>query len=284
MLIWCNGQWLEEGNFPSSVMDRGFTLGLGLFETLLALDGRPVFLARHLTRLSASCERLGWQVSFADFQAIATRLLELNDLTKSRARLRIAVTAGSGPLGDIRQGTDAQLWMTAHPLTDLPAPLTAILCPWPRNERSPLAGLKCASYAENLFALDHARRLGFGESIFLNTTGHLCEAATANIFLVKNGILLTPSLASGCLPGIAREIVLEIATCGKITNQECDLTLKDLENADEVFLTSSLRGIQRVTKIGDQAYLAEGVTAQLSKAWEKATESEISSHSQRPHS
>ncbi len=269
MQIWCDGQWMLVEDFPSSPTDRGFTHGLGLFETMLVLDGRPIFLMRHLARLKTSCERLGWDVDFGDFKAIAVQLLEVNHLTQIPARLRITITAGSGPLNNIGRGADARLWLTAQALTESSKPLTAMICPWPRNEHSPLAGLKCASYAENLIALDHARHLGFEESIFLNTAGHLCESATANLFLVTNGTLLTPLLASGCLPGIAREVVMELATQERIAHQELQLTLQDLESADEIFLTSSLQGIRRVVQVGTRNYLATTVTSRIDDAWKK---------------
>ena len=267
MQIWCNEQWYDLENAPSSLLDRGSILGLGLFETLLACDGRPVFLERHLARLQSACNRLNWQISYPEFSKIIPALLAKNHLTLGPARLRITVTAGSGPLNDIQLGTDWKIWMSAQPLSQTPASVTALLSPWPRNENSPLVGLKCASYAENLLALDHARRLGFAETLFLNTAGHLCEAATANLFLVKKGVLFTPSLASGCLPGIAREMILEIANHHRIEARECILTQEDLANADEVFTTSSIRGVQTISKVADQSFQAAAITSRLREFW-----------------
>lgn len=267
MQIWCNQQWSDLENAPPAPLDRGSILGLGLFETLLALDGKPVFLERHLARLRSACARLNWEISFPEFSEIIAELLVKNQLTAGRAKLRITVTAGSGPLDDLRLGNDSKIWVTAQPPSVTPASVTAVISPWPRNEHSPLAGLKCASYAENLLALDHARCLGFAETLFLNTAGHLCEAATANLFLVKNGALFTPSLASGCLPGIAREIVLELAMHHDLEARQCILTREDLENADEVFTTSSIRGVQRISKIAEQVFHASTLTSQLREYW-----------------
>ena len=267
MQIWCNQQWSDLENAPSAPLDRGSILGLGLFETLLALDGKPVFLERHLARLRSACTRLNWEISYPDFSKIIPVLLAKSHLTLGPARLRITVTAGSGPLNDIQLGTDWKIWMSAQPLSQTPASVTALLSPWPRNENSPLVGLKCASYAENLLALDHARRLGFAETLFLNTAGHLCEAATANLFLVKNGVLFTPSRASGCLPGIAREVVLEIANHHKIEAHECTLTQEDLADADEVFTTSSIRGVQSISKIATKSFQTTAITSLLRDYW-----------------
>lgn len=266
--IWCNRQWLPAANHPGAAQDRGAFLGLGLFETMLGLDGKLVFPDRHLARLHKSCERLRWSVDLPDLPQIAAELLEKNHLTTGRARLRLIVTAGSGPHSDLTPGPDRLVWLSAFPAVETPDALSVCLSPWPRNERSPLAGLKTACYAENILALDHARSLGFDETVFLNTAGNLCESATANLFLVKNGILLTPSLDSGCLPGIGREVLLEIAP---IPSEERPLTPHDLHTADEIFLSSSTRGPVPVTRSGGRTLPSGPVTAALSALWEKKT-------------
>ena len=268
--IWCNGQWLDFREFASSPMDRGTLHGLGLFETLLALDGSPVFAGRHLARLQQACDRLGWPLSFSDFHDTAVELLARNNLTAGRARIRLAVTAGSGPVHDLTPGSDRLVWMTALPVGESSDSLTACLSPWPRNERSPLAGMKCASYAENLIALDYARRQGFGETIFPNTAGHLCEAATANLFVVLDGALLTPPLVSGCLPGITREVVIELARDLGMPCEERDLLPGELPRAEEVFLTSSIRGVTRLSRFEDHRYAAGRTTQVLQQALQAA--------------
>lgn len=276
--LWCNGQWLDSRDFPSSPTDRGSILGLGLFETLLALDGSVVFAERHLARLQQGCTRLGWSISIPDIHATAMELLARSNLTAGRARIRLAVTAGSGSLDDLTPGSDRLVWMAAFPAAGPPASLTACLSPWPRNERSPLAGMKCASYAENLLALDHARRQGFDETIFTNSSGHLCEAATANLFLASEGTLLTPPLASGCLPGITREVVIELAKVLGIPCHERDLLPAELPRAEEVFLTSSIRGLTRLSRVEDHHY-AEGRTIQvLRQALQEAVSRDVVSH------
>jgi branched-subunit amino acid aminotransferase/4-amino-4-deoxychorismate lyase len=242
-------------------------LGLGLFETLLALDGVPVFADRHLSRLRNSGGKLGWDVDFPGFHEIAVELLARNQLATGRARLRLTVTGGSGLINDLTPGADRLVWLAAFPAAEPPESLAVSLSPWPRNERSPLAGLKTASYAENLVALDYARRLGFEETLFLTTRGQLCEAATANVFLVKNGGLLTPDLASGCLPGIGREVIGELAPAQGIPCEEKPLVLADLEAADEVFLTSATRGPVAVSRFDARSFPPGPITAQLRERW-----------------
>jgi branched-chain amino acid aminotransferase len=265
--LWCNGRWLALMDFPNLSQDRGLLHGLGLFETMLSLDGKLVLADRHLARLRAACKRLGWTVDSPDIHSIADRLLVDQGLTGGRARIRLAITAGSGTLGDLRLGDDRIIWMTAHSCEVPPGSLAVGISPWLRNEHSPLAGLKCASYAENLIALDHARRHGFDEILFFNTSGGLCEAATANVFLVKNGNLFTPPLESGCLPGITREVVIELAAMLGISCRLCALTSVELQAADECFLTSSTRGVIAVSRL-DQRAMAHGpVTERLARSW-----------------
>lgn len=266
-LLWCNGQWLDPLDFWISPSDRGLMHGLGLFETLLAVDGAPVFVERHLARLYEACKRLAWPVEYPGIREAIVELLHVNGLTEGRARIRLSVTAGSGTLRDLSLGADHLAWMTAAPMVDVPVSTSVCLSPWPRNEHSPLAGLKCASYAENLLAQQHAERLGFEETLFLNTAGHLCEAATSNVFLVKNGGLHTPSLAAGCLPGITRAVVMELAHKLGIPCEEKRIPMEALRDADELFLTSSIRGVMALSRF-EQRMLAPGpVTHRLREAW-----------------
>lgn len=268
--LWCNGQWLDPLDFPISPTDRGLTNGLGLFETILAIDGRPIFADRHLARFQSSCERLGWQFEFPDINETMVELIRLNELTEGRSRIRLAITAGSGLLRILTLGSDHLAWMAAARMEDVPESTTANLSPWTRNEHSAVVGLKCASYAENLVALQHADRLGFQETVFLNNAGNVCEAATANVFLVKNGTLVTPTLESGCLPGITRSVVIELSENLGIPCDERQLSEAELRAADELFLTSSVRGVMAVVRFEDRRLMPGPVTERLREAWNAA--------------
>ena len=272
--IWCNGQWIDPHDFSIAPTDRGLMHGLGLFETLLAVDGRPVFAGHHLERFARGCERLGWRMETTDLAAVMCELLHHNHLGSGRGRIRLAATAGSGVIGDLTQGGDCLLWMTASAAAEPPATTSVNVSPFTRNERSPLAGLKCASYAENHLALDHARRLGFEETLLFNNAGHLCEAATSNVFLVKDGTLRTPALECGCLPGITRAVVIGLAARNGIPSGEAPLTKADLHAADAIFLTSSIRGVMGVSRLEERVMPPCGVTAALRRAWDEAVREE----------
>lgn len=267
MQLWCNGQWLDPLDFSMAPTDRGLMHGLGLFETILAIGGEPVFADRHLARLREGCERLGWPFECAGMRETMVELIRLNGLGEGRARVRLAITAGSGAIHDLAPGADHVVWMTAFPAPEPPLSTSANLSLWRRNEHSALAGLKCASYAENLVALRHASRLGFEETVFLNTSGYVCEAATSNVFLVRNGVLLTPSLDSGCLPGITRAVVIELAAELGISCEERPLIAEDLLAADEVLITSSIRGVMGVSRFEGRTLSPGSVTRKLRDAW-----------------
>jgi branched-chain amino acid aminotransferase len=269
--LWCNGRWLEAGALPASALDRGALLGLGLFETLLGLDGRVVFCQRHLARMAAGCARLGWiapHVEFADLPEVMERLLQTSGHAGGRARIRLTVTAGTGPLAEVAAGKDRLVWLAASPLAETPPSLAVDVAPWPRNERSALAGLKCASYAENLVALDQARRGGFDETLFFNTAGELCEAATANVFIVRNGVVRTPSLDCGCLAGVTRGVVLELAARHGLACEEAVLRQADLAAADEVILTSATRGPVAVSRVRERSLPPPQLGPCLRQWWE----------------
>ena len=252
-----------DGPLTVSPADRGLTHGLGVFETVLAIDGNPSALDLHLERMNAGAARLGLDGRRIVVAVIADAIQELLGrvgLVRGRARIRISLTAGSGELRDLSPGSDSILWITAAIAGEPPASVSLVTAPFPRNEASPLAGVKCFSYAENLLALDHARRMDADECLFYNTRGELCEATTSNIFLVRDGKVLTPPLSSGCLPGTMRHRV--IAACEELGIGVGELTLyqADLPGALEAFTSSAIRGVVPVSFI-DEREMPDAIVA-----------------------
>ena len=147
-----------------------------------------------------------------------------------------------------------------------PWPDTAAVCtvPWPRNERGALAGLKTTSYGENVRALAQARRQECSEAVFANLQGRLCEGTGTNVFYVVDGELRTPSLASGCLAGITRGLILDWYGA-----QEIDEPIEVVaERASEIFLSSTTRDVQAIHAWNGRELTAPGpVTTEVGKAW-----------------
>jgi len=248
--VWLNGKLLEEADACIAPSDRGLLLGHGIFETLRSYDGRLPTLAQHLQRLAAGASAVGIEPPApAELERGVLELLAASGVAD--ARIRITVTAGPGPpplVPDPGARTPTVL-ITAIPLRSWPPAASAVLAPWPHDERSPLAGVKTTSRAETVMALELARSRGAEEALFLNGAGNLCEASTANVFVVRDGCVETPPLSAGCLAGITREQVL--ALCGQLAIEaaERDIPRDALASADELFLTSSTRGVQSLARL-----------------------------------
>ncbi|RLU84998.1 4-amino-4-deoxychorismate lyase [Streptomyces griseocarneus] len=271
MTIWLNGSLLDEENARVSVFDHGLTVGDGVFETVKAVHGRPFALTRHLARLAASARGLGLPAPDLDeVRGACTAVLDANPMPLGR--LRITYTGGLAPLGSDRGPTPPTLVVALGEAHRLSGTTDVITVPWTRNERSALAGLKSTSYAENVVALARAADRGATEALFANTVGELCEGTGSNVFVVLDGELHTPPLASGCLAGITRALVVEWTGA-----RETTLPADVLDRADEIFLTSTLRDVQAVGAVDGRA-LPEApgpVTAEVAKIFQERAAADI---------
>jgi branched-chain amino acid aminotransferase len=238
--VWMDGSLVDPGDATVSVFDHGFTVGDGVFETLKTVGGRPFAVRRHLERLRRSADRLGVELPLSD-RALRAVLDEVVAAAgRSEARVRITVTGGVGAPGSGRGGGPPTLVVTAGELAPWPVETTAVTVPWPRNERSALAGVKTTSFAENVHALAEARKVGASEAIMPNTRGDLCEGTGTNVFAVLDGMLVTPPLLSGCLAGVTRALVLDVVP----EADEDIVPIARLGDATEVLLTSTTRDVQ----------------------------------------
>ncbi|GAA1256289.1 aminodeoxychorismate lyase [Sphaerisporangium rubeum] len=244
--VWVNGELIDPAQAAVSVFDHGLMVGDGVFETIKCVDGQAFALTRHLDRLMLSAERLG--LPAPDVAAIAGGVRGCLAAAPPwpLGRIRVTYTSGSGPLGSDRgnQGTTSIVIVGAQ--APFPDAAAVTVVPWPRNERGALAGVKSTSYGDNAKALAYAKERGGHEAIFGNLAGNLCEGTGSNIFIVKDGNLVTPTLASGCLAGVTRALVLEWHG-----GEEADVPLQELYDADEAFLTSTTRDVQPIRLVDD---------------------------------
>ena len=242
MKVWLNGALAEEGEALIAPSDHGFLVGDGVFETLRWYEGRPFALGEHLSRLADGCRTLGLAPPDRTLlDEAAHAVVAANGLRD--ARMRITVTSGPGPPGLARGPGELTVLVVAMPLVSWPSTSTAMVSRMRRDERSLLAGVKSVSLAESVAALAEARAAGADEALVLNSKGDLCEATTANVFLVHDGTAATPPLESGCLAGITREHVLELGAV------ERPLRRADIATAQEAFLTSSTREVQPLVAV-----------------------------------
>ncbi len=263
MHAWVNGRLLNDPDARVlPVTEHGFTVGDGVFETMKVVNGRPFAMSRHLERLARSASGLGLPEPDPDELRTAVEAV-LGGEHLGWGRLRITYTAGPGPLGSGRGETTPTLVVVAVPGMPTTGPASVVTVPWARNERGALTGLKTTSYAENVVALAYAAKRGASEAIFANTTGALCEGTGSNVFYVADGELRTPTVASGCLAGVTRALLL--AWCDVV---EVDEPLAVLGDADEVFVASTTRDVQPVRSCDGRLLPAPGpVTTRVAATW-----------------
>jgi branched-chain amino acid aminotransferase len=244
--VWMGGRVVDPDQALVSVFDHGFTVGDGVFETMKVVRGRPFALRRHLDRLEASAARLGLGIPLGRARLAAAIDEALAAAGPEGRRLRVTITGGVAAAMGSRRGTaEPTLVIAVGPLAPSAPDATAVTVPWPRNERSAIAGAKATSYAENVVALAEARKVDADEAILANTRGQLCEGTGTNVFVARDGRLLTPSLLSGCLAGVSRALLLEAFP----EADEEDMPIGVLREADEVLLTSTTRDVQPLRMI-----------------------------------
>ena len=257
-IIYLNGQLKPRFEAKLPLFDHGFLYGYGLFETMRAYNGHIFRLDSHVTRLRCSAESIGLAHSILtteqgkqSLKAACVETLEANKLKD--ARLRLTVSAGEGDMTpDPSTCSSPTILIIARNLTPLPPEkyetgFKAVLSSLRRNSQSPLSRLKSTCYMENILARTAARAVGCDESIFLNEQGYLAEGSTTNIFLVRHGELVTPCFESGVLPGITRDVVLEIARTSRLKATERWVQLNELVEAEEVFVTNSILELMPLT-------------------------------------
>jgi branched-chain amino acid aminotransferase len=264
--VWVDGRLLPAAGTHLSAFDRGFQLGDGVFETLRVRGGRPTELAEHLARLRRSADGLGIGLPAGLEATIAAAVADLVaaealDGPDGDASVRITVSrgvfAGRGllpPDETVEPTVVVQAWpVTAPPAGHLELGLHLVVSAIRRDAENPLVMLKTTSRADYVHARIEARRAGADDALFLTMDGFLSESTTANLFLVRGTEIATPALACAILPGTTRSWILAWGERVGLTPTEGWLTTRDLAEADEAFLCSSVAGILPVTRFGGSA-------------------------------
>ncbi len=265
--VWVDGRLLPADAPHLSAFDRGFQLGDGVFETLRARAGRVTELAEHLARLHQSADGLGIPIAPDVDARLAdgiAALLAAEGLAgpAGDATVRLTVSRGATRVRGLLPtdpAISATLVIQAWPIVPAPAGhldtgLHVIASAVRRDPQDPLATLKTTSRAEYVYARLEARRAGADDALFMTIDGHLSEATTANIFLVRSASadaveeLATPSLDCAILPGTTRSWLLDWGTRVGLRPVEGRLSRAELAGANEAFFSSSVAGILPVTR------------------------------------
>lgn len=248
MIVWVDGALQADKAAVLPAAAAGTLLGWGCFSTLGVRGTRPLHLQRHLARLRDNAAQLAIEFPFTDaeIQNALAKVIEGNAVQMGNARLTLT------KCGDGRWNKEKGSHFTIIAQNAAPPPLSGLrvmISPFRFDARRPLAGVKSTSALDYHLAWQQAQDQSFDEAILLNQNGALCETARANLFWTRGHELWTPSLECGCLPGIARQLILEAAPSLGITVREGVFSPQELRQADEVFLTSATNGPRGITAV-----------------------------------
>ena len=217
----------------------------GLFETMRAHKGKIVYFDQHLARIKKSCAKFNIRLpySFVQIKKQIINAIKKSKLNDARVRLIISKTGAKVDISIVIKRYNPPSYKKYK------SGFRVDLVGSRQKENSALAIHKITDRKLYERAFEKAKRAGFDEALILNDRGNICEASRSNIFFVKDKLLFTPNLGCGCLPGITRQVILDLAKRKKIKLRNGRFTLQDLLVADEAFLTNSLIGVMPLAAV-----------------------------------
>lgn len=281
--MYIDGKFVPESEAKISVFDHGFLYGDGVFEGIRAYNGKVFKLREHIDRLYDSAKAIALEIPISkeEFMKIILETLRVNNLRD--AYIRPIVTRGIGDLGlDPRKCSKPTIIVITRPWGKLYGDLyekglKAVTVTIRRNPIDSLPpNIKSLNYLNNVLAKIEANVKGGDEAIFLDKNGYVSEGSGDNVFIVKNGLIVTPPTINN-LKGITREVVIEIIERLKLPFKEANISLYDLYTADEVFVTGTAAEIAPIVEI-DGRKIGDGkpgrITKILMEEFKKVTEVE----------
>lgn len=250
MIVYLNNTFIDINKARIGATDRGFTLGDGVFDTMLCVNGAPQDFKLHMSRLLAHAAvlRINTTHTVESLEPVATALLRRNGFKSGRHVLRTTLTRGPGERGLFPPETPTPtLLMTLSPAPESALVHAAIATGTRRNGHSPLSRIKSLQYGDNLLALLEAKERGANEALIMNTEDHVVCGSTSNIFILEEDRVLTPPLSDGALDGITRAGIMRT-----IRVKEHSLTVERLRMAEGIYLTNSVYGIRPVEMLDGQ--------------------------------
>jgi branched-chain amino acid aminotransferase len=272
-----NGRVFDQEHAVISVFDHGFLYGEGVYETLRTYNGEPFLFDRHMRRLRASAGMVALAVPLADAEIDARfrdtmRAAALGESTAREAYIRILVTRGIGELTyDPAACPDPSIVVIVKPNVEpsrdaFERGVKVALVPIVRNHPDTVnPRIKSNNLLNNALAMQEAFRRGAFEGVMRNYKGELAECTQSNLFIVKNGVAMTPPLDAGLLPGITREFLFEVGADLGITVRDAVLHDDDLLGADEAFLTSTTREAVPIAQVDDRT-IGSGIPGPVTQA------------------
>ena len=258
-IIYYNGKFLKEREVCLSPFNRGFSFGDGVFETMRVYSGKVFRLKSHINRLFNGLDLLGIErnADVCFLENVVKSLIEKNRLND--ASIKLIAFREEYPGLDPAPGLKACYLITASPFDfkrkeKFEKGISAGIVSIRRNQSSPHVLIKSLNFLENILGRREAHDKGYDEAVFLNNLNFVAEGSISNIFIIKDSVVFTPSLDTGILKGITRDVVIEIAADFGIKCSENYLKTDDILTADEVFMTNSLMEIIPVREIDGQIF------------------------------
>jgi len=245
-IIFLDGDFLELKEAKLSLIEPAFLYGWSVFETMRACKKNIVYLKQHLQRIKASAPYLylKFNYSFEKIKQIIFKLIDLNKIEDAYVRLTL--------FKNYKEKTSTFVWVKpykSYPKSKYLKGFYACVSDFKINPSSFLNRIKSGNYLLYQLSYLKAKQNGFDEAIILNNEGYIAEASRSNIFFIKKDKLFTPSLDCGCLNGITRQVILDIAKKNSIEVKEGNFLLEDIYKAEEAFLTNSLVGLMPLVYI-----------------------------------
>lgn len=249
--------------------------GKGVFTTLSVNNSKLFLWDQHWTRLSENAASLDIDISELSKSLVedsAYELIEGNTAVNARIRITLFDTS-SGSLWQNENELKTSVLIQTADARNVQNPFQLTVSPYRINSTSPLANIKSCNYLENILALDLARESGFDEALRLNELGEVSSACMANIFWIKSGALFSPKIETGCLSGITRSLVIDLASEIGLEFMECRASLSDVLTAEEVFLTSSglmIAATERIDNVEFRSQISEKLKDKLDQIKDKS--------------
>ena len=256
-IVYLNGSFVPLSDAKISVTDYGFLFGYTLYETTRVYGGKIFRLNEHLERLKQACEKVAIPADIQGYKKAILETITRNPMPNGRMRLTTSLGAGS-PALDVKSCQSPTVFIYVVPYHPFAAEvyekgLNVTISRFRRNSQSWVPSLKAAFFMESILAKNQAKEMGFDEALLLNDKGLVAEASSSNVFVVSGGVLKTPKLGNGLLPGITRQVVLELTARLGLKYAETDIWPSELSSAEEVFISNSMLEIMPVTRIEGKA-------------------------------
>jgi branched-subunit amino acid aminotransferase/4-amino-4-deoxychorismate lyase len=248
-IIFLNGKFISQKEAKLSVLTPGFLYGWGIFETMRAYQKKIVYFDTHLERIQNASKIMEIKFPYAlkKLKKIIQTTLKINGFTDAYVRLTLSKS---------KKGTDTLIMVKKYQPPSKQKyrkGFSAYISSFRQDENSFLARVKTISRLLYELAYQEAKARGFDEAIMFNQRGYICEGSRSNLFFVKNNELFTPALTCGCLAGITRHVIFDLAKKAHLKLYEGKFTPQEVSGAEEAFLTNSLIGVMPLTLINKQS-------------------------------